>query len=113
MDVPSEIKALIKGQDIRGIRDFFFKSDIPELRSGFFREDQWWDYKEDCPGSGKSTDSEWAKIAADVAAFHNQEGGIFFFGIGNKDFRFLGAKPRLDTSCSTTRFESMLATDFG
>jgi tetratricopeptide (TPR) repeat protein len=97
MDLPYEIKALIKGQDIRGIRNFFFKVDAPELQPGFFREDQWWDYKEDCPGSGKSTDTEWAKIAADVAAFHNQEGGILFFGIRNKDFRFLGAKPRLDT----------------
>ncbi len=97
MDIPSEIRTLIKGQDIKGIRDFFFNARTPELQAGFFREDQWWDYKEECPASGKATDVEWAKIAADVAAFHNQEGGILFFGIRDRDYRFVGTKPRLDT----------------
>src|SRR5713226_9901075 len=97
MDLSTEIRALIQGRDTKGIRSLFFKSAAAELQPGFFREDQWWDYKEDCPGLGKATDVEWAKIAADVAAFHNQEGGILFFGIRNRDFRFLGARPRLDT----------------
>jgi tetratricopeptide (TPR) repeat protein len=97
MDLSAEIKALILGRDTKGIRDLFFKPGSPELQAGFFREDQWWDYKEDCPESGKATDLEWARIAADVAAFHNQEGGILFFGIRNRDFRFMGARPRLDT----------------
>lgn len=97
MDVTSELKTLIKGQDIKGIRNLFFKPGTPELQTGFFREHQLWDYKEDCPASDKPTDLSWAKVAADVAAFHNQEGGVLFFGIRNNDFRFTGAKPRLDT----------------
>lgn len=98
MDDPiSELKRCITGRDIRGVREIFFEGAEPRLRSGLFREDQWWDFKAEIPHPSKSNDLEWAKIATDVAAFHNQEGGVIFFGIRDKDYKFVGANSRLDT----------------
>jgi tetratricopeptide (TPR) repeat protein len=87
----------IADRDVRAILEVMFTRGMPELRPGFFREDQWWDYKEQVPGLSKGSEVEWAKIAADVLAFHNQEGGVIFFGIRNSDFSFVGTTQRLDT----------------
>lgn len=97
MDVISELKSHIRTRNVRAVRDIFFASGKTELKPGFFREDQLWDYKEDCPNPSKSSDLEWAKIAADVAAFYNQEGGVLFFGVRDRDYKFVGASSRLDT----------------
>ena len=97
MDLAAQIKSFILARDVRGIRRLFFDAGAPVLRPGFFREDQWWDFKENCPAVGKGSEAAWAKIAADVAAFHNQDGGILFFGIRNRDFRFVGTDTLLDT----------------
>src|SRR5207253_2643738 len=82
---------------VKGVLSTMFKQGVPELLPGFFREDQWWDYKDQIPGLGKGTELDWAKISADVLAFHNQEGGVLLFGIRNSDFRFVGTGHRVDT----------------
>jgi hypothetical protein len=46
---------------------------------------------------GKANEAQWAKVAADVLAFHNQDGGILLFGIRDADYRFLGTRILLDT----------------
>jgi predicted HTH transcriptional regulator len=93
----SELKALVKSRDMKGILRMMFRPGMPELQQGFYREDQWWDFKEECPSPKKANEVEWAKLATDVLAFYNQEGGIIFFGIKDSDYRFVGAKQRLDT----------------
>ncbi len=91
------LKQLIRNREVKGVLRIVFKEDSCELQTGIHREDQLWDFKEDCPSPGKASDIEWAKISADVLAFHNQEGGIIFFGIRNSDYKFVGATVSLDT----------------
>lgn len=64
-----------------GILEVMFQRNPPALRDGFFKEDELWDYKEDIPPIGKGNEVQWANIAADVLAFHNQKGGVLIFGI--------------------------------
>lgn len=97
MSFADDLKVCVRTRDVKGILRLMFESGKPRLQSGFHREDQWWDFKEECPALDKAKDVEWAKIAADVLAFHNQEGGVIFFGIRDSDFSFVGAIPRLDT----------------
>lgn len=90
------LRDLITVRDVRSIVRLVFKVN-GELQDGFHREDQLWDFKEDLPAPGRAGDIEWAKIATEVLAFHNQEGGVIFFGLRNSDFKFLGARTPLDT----------------
>lgn len=91
------LRQAIAERNVRAVIDTMFVRNPPELRPGFYREDQWWDYKEQVPSLSRGSENEWAKIAADVLAFHNQEGGAIFFGIRNSDFRFVGTTNRADT----------------
>lgn len=69
----------------------------PNVRDGFFREDELWDYKEDVPPTGRGNEAQWANIAADVLAFHNTRGGVLVFGVRNRDFQFVGTTHPVDT----------------
>jgi hypothetical protein len=40
----------------------------------FYKEDEYWDYKEEIPAVTKGHEVDWASIAADVLAFHNAKG---------------------------------------
>ena len=91
------LKDLIASRDVRGVLNLLFVRGKPQLRDGFFREDQWWDFKAECPSISKASEIEWAKIAADVAAFHNHEGGLLIFGIRNHDFKYIGTREYVDT----------------
>jgi Schlafen, AlbA_2 len=112
MDAMSTLKSAIKNRDVRGVVQVFFSADRPELKSGFFREDQWWDYKEDCPSPSRAADVQWAKVAADVAAFYNQEGGVIFFGIRDRDFKFSGARPMIDTKLFNDKIRKYIGDRF-
>jgi predicted HTH transcriptional regulator len=91
------LQQAIKDRDLKRILEVVFTRGAPELRPGYYHEGQWWDYKEQVPSLSKGSEVEWAKVAADVLAFHNQEGGVIFFGIRNSDFRFVGTSTRVDT----------------
>ncbi|HEY1938840.1 MAG TPA: ATP-binding protein [Candidatus Angelobacter sp.] len=92
------LKGYIANRDVKGILGLMFEQRTPSLSLGFNREDQLWDFKQDCPSVSRgSSEAEWAKISADVLAFHNQDGGIIFFGIRDSDYSFVGATERLDT----------------
>ena len=97
MAIAEVLKDSIKNRDVNTILRTMFMPKVPELQAGFHREDQLWDFKEGCPPLGKGSEVEWAKISADVLAFHNQEGGILFFGIRDSDYRFVGTRTFLDT----------------
>src|SRR5438876_624176 len=97
MEPANSLKELVRNRDVKGILRTFFAGEPPTLQTGFNREDQLWDFKEVCPALGKGNEVEWAKISADVLAFHNQEGGVIFFGIRDSDYRFVGTGIPLDT----------------
>ncbi|MBP1783194.1 tetratricopeptide (TPR) repeat protein [Micromonospora sp. HB375] len=68
------------------------------IRWGYHREGELWDYKSDCPPRrGRDAENAWANIASDVLGFHNQQGGLLFFGIDDKSFKFVGATSLLDS----------------
>jgi hypothetical protein len=96
-DAISSLKHFIATRDTKGIVSLFFLAGQPQLKDGFYREDQLWDFKGECPSISRASEVDWAKIAADVAAFHNQEGGVLFFGIRDYDFKFLGIREYVDT----------------
>jgi Flp pilus assembly protein TadD len=97
MEPDNNLTDLIRNRDVKGILRMMFRGEPPTLQTGYNREDQLWDFKEQCPALGKGNEAEWAKISADVLAFHNQEGGIIFFGIRNADYRFVGVSIQVDT----------------
>lgn len=71
----------------------------PRLKVGRGTETELWDFKLDCPAGGRDTAAEnaWAHIASDVLAFHNNRGGLIFFGIDDSRFQFFGASRILDS----------------
>ncbi len=97
MQDEEKLKKCIAGRNTRGILDLMFHGNPPEVNRGYFKEDELWDYKEDIPAASKGTESDWAGIAADVLAFHNQTGGVLVFGIRNSNFQFSGTTQRIDT----------------
>ncbi len=88
----------IANRNTAGIIDTLFERNPLIIRDGFHKEeDELWDYKEDLAPVAKGYESEWAKIAADVLAFHNNQGGVLVFGIRDRDFKFVGATHKADT----------------
>ena len=94
-----EIKKAITGRDLRAIVELFFDvtaEGLPFLRPGFRRETDLWDYKRGLPGLRAENDRAWAAVAADLAGFHNLDGGILFFGITDDRFTFEGTRDAVD-----------------
>ncbi len=91
------LRQLILARNVKGVIGTFFDVGSRKLRAGFHREDQLWDFKEDLPRPGKDGEVEWARIATDILALHNQEGGVLFFGIRDSDFRLVGTRQIIDT----------------
>lgn len=91
------LESYIKNRNSAGILELMFQRQPFGIRDGFFREDELWDYKEDIPTPGKASEQQWAGIAADVLAFHNNKGGVLIFGITDKHYRFVGATHSFDT----------------
>ena len=96
MSRDEDIAKAVRAKDVRAIVSLFFEGKHPVLRSGFRTETQLWDYKADCPMPSREYENAWAVMAKDVLGFHNQDGGVIFYGINN-DFSFLGATTRLDS----------------
>src|ERR1039457_1915639 len=87
----------ISKRSTKGVIREMFEPDEIKLQWGCYKEDELWDYKENVPPIGKGHEPEWAKLACDVLAFHNNKGGILIFGIRNRDFSFVGATHSIDT----------------
>jgi len=81
----------IADRDHGSILERMFELDPIRVRRGVFREDELWDYKGGYSSGSQGHESDWAKIAADVLAFHNHRGGILIFGILNDDFALVSA----------------------
>jgi len=91
-----DIQKTIKAKNVGIILKIFFEGKQPLLRAGYKTETDLWDYKGFCPKPKKQNRDDWAKIARDVLAFHNNKGGILFFGISNS-YSFCGVKVMIDS----------------
>lgn len=90
------LRTSIRNRDCRGIVEMFFEGDRPQLRSGFYREDAYWDFKAGCPSLRRENELAWAEIAALVLALHNADGGVIFFGIDDLRYSFCGTSTPVD-----------------
>lgn len=92
------IARAIRQKNLRSALHLLFEGSPPRPRLGFNRETELWDFKRDCPrpGKGVEIDNAWAAIACDVLGFHNNQGGLIFFGIED-NFKFAGATSHLDS----------------
>lgn len=91
-----EIRDAILHRNVELILTSFFNGSPPRLNQGFRYESDLWDFKGACPGHGPVNLAAWAGIAADVLAFHNNEGGILFFGIDDTHFSYAGTATPID-----------------
>ncbi|MEU1587822.1 RNA-binding domain-containing protein [Micromonospora sp. NPDC005710] len=93
-----EIAQAIRQKNIAVAVRFIFDKSTIRPRLGYNHETELWDYKKDCPPKGgPNADAAWANIASDVLAFHNQQGGLIFFGVDDASFQFVGATRMLDS----------------
>lgn len=95
------IATAIANRDIRTILTTLFEaSDVvgapPRLRAGYRRETEYWDFKRGLPGDRAQNDGAWARVAADILAFHNAKGGVIFFGIADRSYEFVGTRDFTD-----------------
>lgn len=104
-----DIALAIRQRDIDAISRLMFQGSPPSPRSSFRTETELWDYKGECPEPGKQNAVQWAEIAVDVLAFHNQGGGILVFGIRDSDFSFSGAMIRLDSKMINDQLRGFLS----
>ena len=102
-----DIAIAIRQGNLPGIMRLFFEGSPPSIRLGFKLETDLWDFKPDCPPLGRQSDNVWAHIASDMLAFHNNRGGLLFFGFTN-DFRFQGASTVLDSKMVNDRLRRYL-----
>lgn len=76
----------------------------PVVRAGFRHEHPLWDFKQGLPAQRVDTTAAWARVAADVLAFHNAEGGVLLYGITDRDYDFVGTRD----SCDAKRFNDKI-----
>lgn len=93
-----EIIAAVDAGDLNEIlkRMFTDRDGVPELRSGFRRENSAWDYKRGLPGLQANKEVAWADVAASVLALHNAAGGLLIFGIDDTTYTFVGTRDYVD-----------------
>jgi tetratricopeptide (TPR) repeat protein len=92
-----DIEKAIRQRDAKAIMQMMFEVETPKLKAGYCSENELWDFKADCPRPGKKFLHAWADLAREIMGFHNQKGGLLFFGIRDHDCKFIGATNRLDS----------------
>lgn len=102
-----DLKRGIRQRDVGLIARLMFEGRPPSVRAGYRTEMELFDYKRDCPRPGIERATEWAEVAKDALAFHNQQGGVLVFGITN-DFGFCGASTRLDSKLANDALRKYL-----
>src|SRR5262245_29657531 len=90
------LRTAIRNRDSAAVVPMFFENNPPQLQSGLFREDFYWDFKAGCPSLRRENDLAWAEIAASVLGLHNADGGVLFFGIDDKRYSFCGTSTPID-----------------
>ena len=92
----SDVRAAIRQRDVRALMKMMFRDGSADLNWAFATENELWDYKTDCPKSGKDHLNAWADLAKEVLGMHNNGGGVLVFGITD-NYVFVGAHNRLDS----------------
>lgn len=102
-----DMASAVRQKNLRGLTRLLFEGNPPTIRVGYSNETDLWDFKKDCPHTGRDAEAAWASLASDVLAFHNNRGGLLAFGITN-EFRFVGATARLDSKMLNDRLRRYL-----
>lgn len=102
-----DIAQAIRKRNVDYIVKLIFEKDSPRVRQGFRTETNLWDFKSDCPRSGRSHENAWADLAKEILGFHNSRGGLLIFGV-NDDFEFVGATTRLDSKMFMDRLRKYI-----
>jgi hypothetical protein len=97
--IVDDIARAISQKNVGAALRLIFEGSPPRPRLGRNKETDLWDYKRDCPGTNHDelTENGWAHIAADVLAFHNNQGGLLLFGVEDHSYRFCGATRTIDS----------------
>jgi len=91
------VKAILR-RSVSHIVNIFFEDDRPEIRTGYHSEHNLWDYKRNIPSPRRDKHRYlWARLARDVLGFHNNRGGLLFFGIDDNTYRFSGVTEHVDS----------------
>jgi tetratricopeptide (TPR) repeat protein len=102
------LEQAIKQRNLKAIMSLMFEPGLPILKHGFKTEGEYWDFKSDCPLPGKSYLNAWADLAKEILSFHNNKGGILFFGISDTDYKFIGATTRLDSKLMNDQLKKFI-----
>jgi hypothetical protein len=71
-----DIAKAIRQSNAAAIAALMFDAKTWTLRPGYCTETEYWDYKVTGPSPGAGMPEEWADLAKDVLAFHNNKGGV-------------------------------------
>ena len=112
MSIYENLQKQIAKRSVKGVLQEVFTTNPIKPTYGYFREDELWDYKLDIPPSSRGNEVAWANIACDVLAFHNNKGGVLFFGIHDKTFQFVGATNVLDTKLFNDKIRKYIGDRF-
>jgi tetratricopeptide (TPR) repeat protein len=103
-----DLQKAIRNRNTEAIYNLFIDRNQKKIRNGFYCETDLWDYKTECP-SYKSGDAlEWAEIAKDVLAFHNNNGGVLIFGVEDKSFVIEGIDLDIDSKLFNDKIRKWL-----
>ena len=102
-----DIAKAIRQSNVASIAALMFDQTDWSLRTGYCTETEYWDYKVTGPSPGAGMPEEWANLAKDVMAFHNNKGGVVVFGVGN-GFNVVGYRSQLDSKLLNDRLRKYI-----
>ena len=103
----SDIAKAIRQSNAASIAALMFDPKSWCLRPGYCSETEYWDYKVTGPTPGAGMPEEWAELAKDVMAFHNNKGGVVVFGVDN-GFSVVGYRSQLDSKLLNDRLRKYI-----
>lgn len=103
----SDIARAIRQCNVAAIAELMFDQKKWTLRPGYCTETEYWDYKQKGPELGSGTAEEWATLAKDVLAFHNNRGGVIILGVDN-GFRVVCHRSLLDSKLLNDRLRKYI-----
>jgi tetratricopeptide (TPR) repeat protein len=102
-----DIAKAIRQSNVASISALMFDQTNWSLRPGYCTETEFWDYKVTGPAPGAGMPEEWANLAKDVMAFHNNKGGVIVFGVGN-GFKVVNYRSQLDSKLLNDRLRKYI-----
>ncbi len=102
-----DIARAIRQSNVASIAALMFDQTSWSIRAGYYTETDYWDYKVTGPSPGAGMPEEWANLAKDVVAFHNNKGGVIVFGVGN-GFKVVGYRSQLDSKLLNDRLRKYI-----